>query len=169
MNRLSIIVQDTETYKKVESKKNKIENQANRLIKNVCKGLPRGQMQKLLSTGSRPAQFQAFVKDHKNKTDEFFPLRPIASVKNTPVEKVDWLLSEVLTQLVEFVPANIKNSSEVRSGLEKLDPNVLSGEKTFFSLDVINALYPSIKIDFGISRQSLNLLNYTGTILTTGA
>jgi hypothetical protein len=70
-------------------------------------------------------------------------------VRNTAIEKVDWLLSEILTQLVEFVPANIKSGNEVIEKLENLNSSDLSLGKTFFSLDVVN-LYPSIKIAFGI-------------------
>ena len=106
-------------------------------------------MQKLLSAGSRPAKFQAFIKDHKNKTGVNFPLRPIASVNNTAVEKVDWIVSEILTQLVKFVPANVKNTHEVITKLENLEKGDFTEEMTFVSLDVVN-LYPSINIEFGI-------------------
>ena len=106
-------------------------------------------MQKLLSAGSRPAKFQAFIKDHKNKTGVNFPLRPIASVNNTAVEKVDWIVSEILTQLVKFVPANVKNTHEVITKLKNLEKGDFTEEMTFVSLDVVN-LYPSINIEFGI-------------------
>ena len=147
--RLEEIVQDENTYKKVDSKQTRIENQANKLIKSVCKTLPSFQKQRLLSSGSRPDNFQAFIKDHKNKSGDNFPLRPIASVKSTAVEKVDWLISEILTQLVNYVPANVKNSEEVLKMIEEIDKNELSQDKIFCSLDVIN-LYPSIEIAYGI-------------------
>ena len=103
-----------------------------------------------MSAGSQPAHFQAFIKDHKNKNEnDEFPLRPIASVRNTPIEKVDWLVSKILGQLVELVPTNIKNSSQVITLLESLNPSDLTPDSGFFSLDVIN-LYPSINIGFGI-------------------
>ena len=149
MNRLETILEDSNTYKKVESKQNKIEKQANMIIKNVCTHLPKRQTQKLLSSGSRPAKFQAFIKDHKERTEGNFPLRPIASVRNTAIEKVDWLVSEILSQLVNYVSANVRNSSEVIHKITALDYSQLSTEKTFISLDVVN-LYPSIEIGFGI-------------------
>ena len=52
--------------------------------------------EKLLSTGLFPAAFHMFIEDHKEKTDGFYPLRPIASVKNTAIEKVDWLVTQIL-------------------------------------------------------------------------
>ena len=150
-NGLLCILNDPDTYKKVKSKQTKIENQANKIIKSVCKNLPKNQLQKLLSSGSRPANFQAFIKDHKSKSDENFPLRPIASVRNTAIEKVDWLVSKILTQLVKYVPANVNNSKEVIEKLRTVNTLDLSPDKMFFSLDVVK-LYPSINIAFGIDK-----------------
>ena len=147
--RLANILEDESTYKRVVSKQTKIENQANKIIKSVCKVLPKPQLHRLLSAGSKPANFQAFIKDHKEKNENYFPLRPIASVKNTPIEKVDWLTSEILGQLVQFVPANVRNSKEVTNLLESIDRSILTPKKSFFSLDVVS-LYPSIQIAFGI-------------------
>ncbi|MEL7308212.1 MAG: hypothetical protein AAGK05_10325, partial [Pseudomonadota bacterium] len=94
--------------------------------------------------------FQAFIKDHKIKNEEDeFPLRPIASVRNTAVEKVDWLISRILVQLVDVVPANVKNSNEVITLLKNVNSSDLGNNGAFVSLDVVN-LYPSINIGFGI-------------------
>ena len=65
------------------------------------------------------------------------------------MEKVDWIVSEILTQLVKFVPANVKNTHEVITKLENLEKGDFTEEMTFVSLDVVN-LYPSINIEFGI-------------------
>ena len=54
-------------------------------------------LEKFLSCGSQPANFQAFVKDHKANSERGFPLQPIASVKNTATEKVDWLVTMLLS------------------------------------------------------------------------
>ena len=147
--RLLQILRDEETYKKVESKQTSIEKQANKIIKSVCNSLPKHKVQKLLSIGSKPATFQAFIKDHKPKSGTHFPLRPIASVRNTAVEKVDWMVTQILSQLVNFVPANVKNSTEVIDKLSNLDKHKLTKSETFVSLDVVS-LYPSINLTFGI-------------------
>ena len=55
----------------------------------------------------------------------------------------------ILTQLTDYVPANVKNSEEVIEKLKNVNSSEISSNKCFISLDVIN-LYPSIKIDFGI-------------------
>ena len=148
-SRLLNILKDEKTYKKVDGKQAKIEKQANKLLKNFCSYLPKHQLQKLMSAGSRPAHFQAFIKDHKHKDGETFPLRPIASVHNTAIEKVDWLVSKILGQLADLVPANVKNSNEVTKLLENLNTTDLTPNMAFFSLDVVS-LYPSIHIGFGI-------------------
>ena len=144
------LLNDTSTYKRLsKSKQTSIEAQANKLINSVCKNLTRTEREKLLASGSAPAAFYAFVKDHKEKRDDNFPLRPIASVKNTAIEKVDWLLSKILGQLVYFVPANIKNSSEIIQILNEHNTSGLDPSYTFISLDVVS-LYPSIPITDGI-------------------
>ena len=89
------------------------------------------------------------IKDHKSREDNGFPLRPIASVIGTAIEKLDWLLRTVLGQLADLVPANLKNSLELISTLEGLDKSSLTHKHCFISLDVTQ-LYPSIPIDFGI-------------------
>ena len=48
--------------------------------------------EKFITNGSKPASFQAFIKDHKDNSDGFL-LRPIAPVQNTVTEKVDRLIS----------------------------------------------------------------------------
>jgi len=146
------ILEDRETYKPLtESKQNAIEKQANKLIKNTLenKGFSKSDLQKLISTGGKPATFQAFVKDHKEK-EEGFPLRPIASVRNTATEKVDWLVGKILSQLVQYVPANVKNTRDLLDNIKLIETDDFNLNFTFVSLDVVN-LYPSIPIEFGIT------------------
>ena len=69
---------DKETYKPLSrSKQNSIENQANKIMRGILKNknFTRSDTEKLITTGSKPASFQAFIKDHK-KDNDMFPLRP---------------------------------------------------------------------------------------------
>ena len=94
------------------SKKVALEKQANKLIDNVYKyKLSKSNLQRLHSTGSQPANFYALIKDHKDKSNGFFPLRPIATVHSTPTNKIDWLCGRILNQLVQYVPAHLLSSS----------------------------------------------------------
>ena len=151
-NRILNILNDDKTYKKIEtSKQRSIENQANKLIRSLVKNTFNGsELQKLISCGSKPANFSVFIKDHKTKEEDGYPLRPIASVRNTAIEKVDWLISNILGQLVQFVPANLKNAEDLINDLNDIDGSCLTESDCFISLDVIS-LYPSIPIDFGVS------------------
>lgn len=105
--------------------------------------------QRLLTVGCRPARFQTFVKDHKDSEQDGYPLRPIAAVNNTATEKVDWLVSNILGQLVKFVPANLKNADDLLEKFKAVDFSQITDNHCFISLDVVK-LYPSIPIDFGI-------------------
>ena len=72
---------------------------------------------------------------------------------NTAAEKVDWLVSQILSKLVEFVPSNIRNTKELTDLLDNLNNDTPSFEPnaTFISLDAVN-LYSSIPLDFGIKK-----------------
>ena len=96
--RVQKILNDENTYRLLpNSKQAQIERQANSLVKSISKNnFNKIETEKLLSTGSKPANFAAFIKDHKVKDEDGYPLRPIASVRNTATEKVDWLVSASL-------------------------------------------------------------------------
>jgi len=149
--RVLLMLQDAETYEPItKSKQIQLEKQANSLIRNVTKdNYKKRDIEKLLSTGSQPASFKAFIKDHKPLTEKGYPLRPIASVTNTAAEKVDWLVSSILTRLSNIVPSNIKNSKELIDLLDSQDKSVWKDDSVFISLDVVN-LYPNIPLAYGI-------------------
>ena len=133
------ILDDPETYEPLKrSRQTAIEKQANKVIKGVLKdkAYSKSDLEKLLTTGSKPAAFQAFLKDHKENNDGF-PLRPIASVRNTAIEKVDWLVSKILNHLVNHVPSNIKNTTELIEKIKSIEVRELNPSFTFVSLDVV--------------------------------
>ena len=55
--------------------------------------------------------------------------------------------------MVEFVPANIKNSADIIDILKNVDSSRVNPAFTFISLDVVS-LYPSIPIEFGLDSVS---------------
>ena len=149
-----ILTDDTNYCKVQENCVSKIENQANAIIRNTCNHiLTKSDFERLLASGSHAANFRVKIKDHKDKTDQnTFPLRPIASSVDTPTSKIDWLVTKILTQLIQFVHTNIKNSNSLIDELKNLKIEHNS-PCTFVSLDVIN-LYPSIPIRHGIEVVS---------------
>lgn len=146
------MLQDQNTYKLLRKSKSKsLEKQANNIIRSVCRGTAfEPDIPKLLTNGSKPAHFSTLIKDHKEKTEKHFPLRPIASVHGTPTEKVDWLVSKILNQFLQFVPAHLKNSSDLIDCFASIDKTKLNPRQMFLSLDVVQ-LYPSIPISEGIT------------------
>ena len=146
------MLKNTDHYKwRQHSKSKAIETQANRLIRNIGQDkFDKGTRERLISTGSKPANFVTLVKDHKTKTESGFPLRPVASTTNTPTNKIDWLISRILNQLLRFIPSYIKNTEHLIQILNDIDKDMLTDGKVFVSLDVVN-LYPSIPIDEAIT------------------
>lgn len=55
-------------------------------------------------------------------------LRPVASVINEAMGKVDWLVRKILRQLIPFVPANLSNSVELVEIFKKLDKSHLNDD-----------------------------------------
>ena len=74
----------------------------------------------------------------------------MASTINTPTDKLDWLVSRILNQLLQFIPSYLKNTDHLIEKLNCLDKQVFSSNHLFISLDVVN-LYPSIPIGEAIS------------------
>lgn len=150
-SRITKILEDKDTYQLLdESRQTKIEKQANALIKAVTKNnFSKIESENLISAGSSPAQFKAFIKDHKDEKEEGFPLRPIASVQGTATEKVDWLVTSILTNLVDWVPSNIKNTTAIVDILKSTNVKAANSNATFISLDVVS-MYPNIPLQFGL-------------------
>jgi hypothetical protein len=171
-NTESILLDDICYEKLTFSKCNSIEKQANILISNIGKKLQIStrDREKLLSIGSEPASFHCLVKDHKIKTNDSFPLRPIASVINTPVEKLDWVISKILNNCTQFIPSHLKSAVDLIDKLQKFkSSDVFSSRnnQNFLSLDVVN-LYPSIPIELGINCVINFIKEYSDKLDTLG-
>ena len=124
------------------------------------------QKNKLLSTAGKPANFFSFIKDHKNIGEAGFPIRPIASVRRTPVEKADWLLAQILKQLIKYIPSHLFNSNELKQSLLNIELPI-EDNTVFISLDVVN-LYPSIPILKGIEYNLCSLREHWSKLNTYG-
>ena len=143
-----------------------IENKANDIVRNLSNIIPlkTSEKNKLLSQGTQAANIAIAVKDHKQMdTIGNFPLRPIANVDNTPTQKIDWLLSQILVQLIPFVPAHIPNTADLTNKLRTLDTSNWNDNYQFLSLDV-KALYPSIPLIEGIDWVIALLTDHTEDI-----
>ena len=90
---------------------------------------------------SRTAELYGLPKDHKLGT----PLRPIVSACDDPVDKLTWLLEKVVAQLLPFVPAHLKNTTQFLDKLSAQYPDGFEEGTILFSVDVVN-LYGNIPI-----------------------
>ena len=151
---------NTKHYMKVkEWKKDKICNKANKIVEEIAKENPNIEKtvkRRLITDKDKaiPSKFRGLIKDHKKKDENGeYPIRPVASVKGTPIEKVDWILSEILNQGLSKVKAHIRDGDDIIEEINKVETG-----KTIFSLDV-EALYPSVPIHKGITAVTRLLLN----------
>ena len=156
VERTNSILKDESTYKVLnKSKKKSLEKQANKLVSSVLKDkVSKSNLQRMLVSGSQPAQFYTMIKDHKEKNENNqYPLRPIASCINNPTNKIDWFCGRILNQLVNFVPAHLPSSLKLIEELSKSEFPNTEEDFLFISLDVIN-LYPSLPIDSALKVTS---------------
>ena len=99
----------------------------------------------LLPHASRTAEFYGLPKTHKDN----IPLRPIVSAYDDPLDKLTWFLERIVTQLLAFVPAHLKNTEQYLSTLKNKYPDGLPPGTIVFTMDV-NNLYGNIPTDEAI-------------------
>ena len=133
------VLKDSNTYLLLSKTKNDaIEKQANILIKTCVKNSRfESHMERLMSTGSKPATFFSFVKDHKIDVNDY-PVRPIASVRNTPIEKIDWIICSVLSNVLPHIESHLPNAESLIDLLNNLD----------FPESIILSSFPQMLLNF---------------------
>ena len=103
-------------------------------------------------TSSRTAELYGLPKNHKPD----IPLRPIVSACGDPLDKLTWLLERIISQLLKFVPAHLKNTYDFLERLKSEFPNGLPKHTIIFTVDVAN-LYGNIPIQEAI-QSTLTLI-----------
>ncbi len=141
-------------YSKLEkSNSAKIEKLCNKKLVELSNKikLNKNDLMKCKIQNSHPAEFFFNIKDHKKRNEEgLYPIRPIASVHNTPVDGIDFILQKILTQASSIVPSNIRDADEAIGFFNELNnQNMIDKNSKIISLDVVN-LYPSIPLDKGL-------------------
>ncbi len=171
------LLNDKKNYSPVKKSRVKaIEKIVNKFISSLKLNIIKNdkELNKLMVSGTKPANFFAAVKDHKPMDDEGnWPLRPIASVHGTPVDKIDWILSKIILQVLPFVKSHLSSTISLLEKLDDLNEIKLSGYNnnstkiSFISLDVV-AMYPSINLTTGIPvvvdfiKQHMNNIDTLG-------
>ena len=111
-------------------------------------------LQGIIPQQSRTAELYGLPKDHKPDV----PLRPIVSACGDPLDNLTSLLENIISQLLQYVPAHLRNTEEYLGRLEQAFPNhCLPAGSIIFSVDVVN-LYGNIPVEDAIKATS-ELLN----------
>ena len=112
---------------------------------------------------SRTAELYGLPKDHKRD----IPLRPIVSACDDPVDKLTWFLERIVTQLLPYVPAHLKDTSQFLDKLKSEYPDGFEEGTILFSVDVVN-LYGNIPIQEAIDGTMNLLAHHKDSIDTFG-
>ena len=70
-------------------------------------------------------------------------MRPIVSACGDPIDKLSWFLERIITQLLIFVPAHLKNTYDFLDRLKKQFPSGFPAGSIVFTVNV-NSLYGNI-------------------------
>ena len=96
-------------------------------------------IQAIKPTESRTAELYGLPKTHKVNN----PMRPIVSSCGDPIDKLSWLLENIIIQLLVFVPAHLTNTYDYLTRLKTQFPVGLPRGAIAFTVDV-NNLYGNI-------------------------
>ena len=133
----------------------------------------KNELGKFMSRNSQGAGMSFNIKDHKQPNAEgIFPVRPIASVHGTPVDKMDFIIQSVLVQILPLLPYHLENKLKLLHFLDTWNarPSRIVDNTNVFSLDVVN-LYPNIPVNIGIGlvmnsvKEHFNSVNSFGISL----
>ena len=115
-------------------------------VQNLRQVIPPGVYHGLFPQNTRLPEFYGLPKTHKPGV----PLRPVVAAFAGPLSPVSILVERILSQLLQFVPAHIKNTAEACHSMRKAFPDLKVPENTMIvTMDVVG-LYPSIPINDGI-------------------
>ena len=138
---------DTATYRPIPRMTAKtVETKINGTWRAVCRerGVSTRCLRSFISSSTRLATFHHVVKTHKPGPQ--LKIRPIVAGRDSPTEKIAWLLCSILSPLLKDVPAHLPDSAALMSAVASTAPQTLSRYHHQCSLDV-QALYTSVPVD----------------------
>ena len=148
--KVTAILEDTENYEFIDMTSDCLESRVEQELKKIKPlkdKLPRNLYRELFPKNTRLPEFYGLPKVHKPGT----PLRPVVAAFGGPLAPVSMLMERMLNQLLQFVPAHIRNTHEATRTLERTFPGLRTPTGTVIvTMDVV-ALYPSIPINDGIA------------------
>jgi hypothetical protein len=142
---------DEATYQQVPRMTAKtIEGKINREWRTICRerGVPWRCERSFVSNNTHLATFRHLVKTHKPGPQ--LKIRPIVAGIGSPTEKISWLLTTLLSPLLNTVPAHMPDSGHLMTLLTGAAPQVLQRHPYQVSLDVVS-LYTSVPVEDALS------------------
>ena len=120
-----------------------IETKLNQTWKSICSqsNIPHSITRTYVTSNSDLPRFYHLIKTHKEGPE--LRIRPIVSNINGPTFKLSWLLSHLLTSLLERMPTHLKNSHQLLKSIQDIPKGEMKQFSYPFSLDVVS-LYTSI-------------------------
>jgi len=153
-------------YRKIRNVKPlTIEKRINSTWRSVCNDaeLPKNIVKQYTATNSRHPSFYCLPKTHKD--NPLLKVRPIVSCTRSPDRKVTWLLTKLLSCLVDDVQSHLQSSFQLIEKIKEFSITNRTKSKYPFSLDVVS-LYTSIPIPEAINSVTTRLqsrgFNYNG-------
>ena len=106
-----------------------------RVITNIVKDkLDKDTVAAIRPHHSRCAELYGLPKTHK----EGEPLRPIVSGIDDPIDRLGWLLEQITSQVLKYVPAHLKDTGDFLARLKDKCPRGFPAGSIAFSIDVKN-------------------------------
>jgi hypothetical protein len=142
---------DATTYRPIPRMTAKtVEAKINRTWKTICRerGVPTRCERSFTSSSTRLATFHHVIKTHKAGTQ--LKIRPIVASRDSPTERITWLLNHILSPLLKDVPTHMPDSNHLMTALVNTAPQVLSEHQHQCSLDV-EALYTSVPVNEAVA------------------
>ena len=124
----------------------KTEALSKRIISQTIKDkIDKGILSAIRPHHSRCAELYGLPKTHK----EGEPLRPIVSGIDDPIDRLGWLLEQITSQLLKYVPAHLQDTGDFLDRVRDRYPRGFPAGSIAYSMDVKN-LYGNIPTGEGI-------------------
>lgn len=155
---------DTATYRPIPRMTAKtVEGKINNTWRTICRerGVSTRCLRSYISSNTRLATFHHVIKTHKPGPQ--LKIRPIIASRDSPTERIAWLLCSILSPLLKDVPTHLADSTALMTTVAGTSPQTLSRYHHQCSLDV-QALYTSVPVDEALLAMRDKLQQHGGAV-----
>jgi len=102
------LLADRDMYERVDMTVEIFEKMVEEVIDSQCSNMDKTLFSSIKPKNTRLPEFYGLPKDHKAS----LPLRPVVSTCDSPTTALSTVLERILNQLLDYVPAHLKNTTE---------------------------------------------------------